>query len=422
MQLQDGGPVARALRETLTLVLAGGRGTRLGGLTEAHSKPAVPFGGKYRIIDFTLSNCINSGLNRICILTQYRGHSLLRHIELGWSISRREFGEFIEVLPAQERQADSSWYQGTADAVYQNLDIIAQHAPRHVLVLAGDHVYKMDYGTMMARHLALGAGLTIGCTRVPLAEAGQFGIMAVGADGLVEAFAEKPATARADPAAPGMALASMGIYLFDADLLATSLAQDAARAGSRHDFGADIIPALLGTARVAACPFVDLASGAPAYWRDVGTLDAYWRASLELAAVTPPLNLYDHAWPIRTASSQLPPAKFVFDDDGRRGVAIDSLVAAGCIVSGATVRRSILSNNVCVEAGATIEEAVILPNARIGPGCRLRRVVVDSDCSLPAGTVVGYDAEGDAARFHRTAGGVVLVTPAMVGRELARAT
>ncbi|MCB1749379.1 MAG: glucose-1-phosphate adenylyltransferase [Gammaproteobacteria bacterium] len=407
--------IGRILRHTLAVVLAGGRGTRLRDLTRLRAKPAVPFAGKYRIIDFTLSNCINSGLRRICILTQYRSHALLKHVERGWSMSRPEFDEFIEVLPAQERHAESSWYQGTADAVYQNLDIIRDHEPRYVLVLAGDHVYKMDYGMMVAAHIDHDADVTVGCVQVPLAEASAFGVMQVDADDNIVAFAEKPAAPEPMPGSTTHALGSMGIYLFRADFLFEVLGRDAADGRSRHDFGGDIIPALVGRRRLVACRFDDLAGGGAAYWRDVGTIDAYWRTNLEIAGVTPPLDLYDEDWPIHTAPRELPPAKFVFDDDGRRGIAIDSLVANGCIVSGATVRRSVLSDNVRIEQGSLVEDCVVLPDARIGARCRVRRAVIDSGAHIPDDTEIGYDAAADAERFELSPGGVVLVGPGMLG-------
>lgn len=416
-----GTSIGGILRSTLAIVLAGGRGTRLHGLTDFRAKPAVPFAGKYRIIDFTLSNCINSGLRRICILTQYRSHALLKHVERGWALSRPEFDEFIEVLPAQERHADSSWYLGTADAVYQNLDIIRDHDPRYVLILAGDHIYKMDYGVMVATHLDHDADVTIGCVDVPLTETANFGIMAVDGQGRVTGFQEKPASAPPMPGSTTHALGSMGIYLFRAEFLLDVLDHDAAQPGSRHDFGADILPRLLPNHRVFACRFEDLVVGGPAYWRDVGTIDAYWRTNLEIAGVTPPLDLYDEDWPIHTAPRELPPAKFVFDDDGRRGIAIDSLVSAGCIVSGARVTRSVLSDNVRLENGTEIEDSVILPDVRIGAGCRIRRAVIDSGCAIADGTIIGYDLQVDRRRFTVSAEGVVLVCPRMLGEPARRA-
>jgi glucose-1-phosphate adenylyltransferase len=410
------GTVGRALRKTLALVLAGGRGSRLHDLTSYRSKPAVPFAGSYRIIDFTLSNCINSGLRKVCVLTQYRSHSLLQHIDSGWSMLRREFGEFIEVLPAQERVADSSWYQGTADAVYQNLDIIREHSPKYVLILAGDHIYKMDYSTMIAALLDQEADATIGSVEIPIEQARQFGIMQVDSNGRIIGFQEKPFAPATLPGRPGFALGSMGIYLFRADFLFDTLIEDAQDPSSGHDFGANILPRLYTDHRLIAYPFTDLGTGSGSYWRDVGTIDAYWTANLEIAGVTPPLNLYDEDWPIRTAVRQLPPAKFVFDDDDRRGVAIDSLISAGCIVSGATVRRCVVSNNVRIECGAELTASVVLPDVRIGERCRIRNAVIDSGCNIPADTSIGYDLNDDTRRFHVSKGGVVLVTPPMLGQ------
>lgn len=412
----NGSAVRRALRNTLAVVLAGGRGQRLNELTVARSKPAVPFAGKYRIIDFTLSNCINSGLRGICVLTQYHSHSLIQHIERGWSMSRPEFGEFIEILPAQERYTHSSWYQGTADAVFQNLDIIRSHRPQYVLILAGDHIYKMDYGVMLASHLTNDAAVTIGCVDVPLAEASQFGILEVDDEQRIRGFEEKPGITAGLARRPGMALASMGIYLFNAEFLFDVLEHDAGNAASAHDFGASILPHLYRDHRLIACPFRDQSSGADTYWRDVGTLDAYWRANLEIAGVTPPLNLYDEDWPIRTTASQLPPAKFVFDADGRRGIAVDSLVSAGCIVSGATVRRCVLSDNVRVEVGSELCDVVALPNVRIGENCIIRNAVIDSDCVIPANSRIGFDAAADKQRYFVSPQGVVLVCPRMLGQ------
>jgi glucose-1-phosphate adenylyltransferase len=413
--------IGRILRHTLAIVLAGGRGTRLRELTDYRAKPAVPFGGKYRIIDFTLSNCINSGLRRICVLTQYRSHALLKHMERGWAMSRPEFDEFIEVLPAQERNPDSSWYLGTADAVYQNLDIIRDHAPRYVLVLAGDHVYKMDYGMMVATHLDHDADVTIGCVEIPLSEGPHFGIMVTDGQGRVLGFEEKPTAPTPLPGSTTHALGSMGIYLFRAEFLFDALAHDALRTDSHHDFGGDIIPALVRQARGFACRFDDIQTGGMAYWRDVGTIDAYWRTNLEIAGVTPPLDLYDEDWPIHTAPRELPPAKFVFDDDGRRGIAIDSLVAAGCIVSGACVRRSVLSDNVRIDHGSVIEDSVILPDVVIGAGCRIRRAVIDSGTVIPAGTSIGFDPALDRSRFTVSEEGIVLVGARMLGEPARRA-
>jgi len=384
-------------------------------LTSYRSKPAVPFGGRYRIIDFTLSNCINSGLRGICVLTQYRSHSLMQHIERGWAIYRPEFGEFVEILPAQERYSGSSWYQGTADAVYQNLDIIREHRPRFVLVLAGDHVYKMDYGMMLAAHLDADADVTVGCVPVPVADASQFGIIEVDHASRVTGFVEKPAAVSPIPGDPRYALGSMGIYLFRAEFLFEMLESDARDEQSRHDFGRDLMPKLFTDHGVVACPFRDLVTGEPAYWRDVGTIDAYWRANLELAQVSPPLNLYDEDWPIRTMSSQYPPAKFVFDDGGRRGMAIDSLVTNGCILSGARTLRCVLSSDVRLGTATEIEDSVVLPHVRIGAHCRIRNTVIDSGCHIESNTLIGFDPDSDGERFHVTPNGVTLVCPAMLG-------
>jgi len=415
---EDRNQVDRTLRETLAVVMAGGRGVRLGPLTARQSKPAIPFGGKYRIIDFTLSNCVNSGIYKICILTQYRAHSLIRHIELGWSFSRHEFDEYIELLPAQERYETSVWYQGTADAVYQNMDIILSHRPQHVLVLAGDHIYKMDYGLMIATHLEHDADVTVGCVEVPLPEARQYGLMVVDDSNRVIGFREKPENPEPIPGRSDAALASMGIYLFSTDFLLEVLRRDAANPDSAHDFGRNVLPAICESSRLVACPFNDLESGEQGYWRDVGTVDAYWEANLELIGVTPPLNLYDQNWPIRTAPTQLPPAKFVFDDDQRRGMAVDSMVSAGCIVSGATIRHSLLSNNVRVNSWSQITDSVILPNVVVGRRCRIRRAVIDSDCRIPEGMVIGENPEEDRKRFYVTPKGVVLVCPEMLGQRV----
>jgi len=409
-------PVNRLTRETLAVVMAGGRGTRLHQLTARRSKPAVPFAGKFRIIDFTLSNCINSGIRRVSVLTQYNAHSLIKHLERAWSFLRAEFGEFIELLPAQERFETSSWYQGTADAVYQNLDIILDHRPTFVLVLAGDHIYKMDYGMMITAHVDSKADATVGCVEVPLQAARDFGLMVVDEQLRVVGFQEKPADPRPLPGRTDAALASMGIYLFRTDFLVEVLTADARNEASKHDFGRDILPAIYAEHRLMACPFNDLQSGGQGYWRDVGTVDAYWEANLELVRVTPPLNLYDRDWPVWTYQEQLPPAKFVFDDEDRRGMAIDSMVSAGCVVSGALVRRSLLSNNVRVNSYTLIEDSVLLPDVVVGRDCRIRRAVLDVGCRLPEGTVIGEDALADAARFHVSPGGIVLVCPEMLGQ------
>ncbi len=408
-------------KSTLALILAGGRGSRLAELTNWRAKPSIPFGGKFRIIDFALSNCVNSGIRRIGICTQYKSQSLIRHVQRGWSFFDGRFQEFVELLPAQQR-VEASWYLGTADAVYQNLDILRRHAPDFVLILAGDHVYKMDYGRMIEEHVANRAQLTIGCVEVPLADASALGVMCVEADGRVLSFEEKPAHPAPMPGRPDRALASMGIYVFDADFLYGELLRDADDADSKHDFGRDLIPRLIAEgARVRAHDYVkscvNMSKGVP-YWRDVGTVDAYWEANLALVQVEPELNLYDEDWPIWTHQEQLPPAKFVFDDDGRRGTALDSIIASGCIVSGSTVRRSLLFSKVRVHSYCTIEDSVILANVEVGRHVVLKRAVVDKHCKLPEGLVVGVDPDEDRKRFHVTDRGVTLIIPEMLGQRI----
>ncbi|MBK7590606.1 MAG: glucose-1-phosphate adenylyltransferase [Betaproteobacteria bacterium] len=408
-------------RSTMALILAGGRGSRLGELTDWRAKPSIPFGGKFRIIDFALSNCVNSGIRRIGICTQYKAQSLIRHVQRGWSFFDGRFAEFVELLPAQQR-VEVSWYRGTADAVYQNLDILRLHAPDFVLVLAGDHVYKMDYGRMLEEHVACEAQLTIACIDVPLADARALGVVQIDDDGRIVRFDEKPAAPAPIPGNPGRALASMGIYVFDAGFLYAELLRDADDAASGHDFGRDLIPRLIAEgARVRAHDFarscVNMYHDVP-YWRDVGTVDAFYEANLALVKVEPELNLYDEAWPIWTHQEQLPPAKFVFDDDDRRGTALDSIVGSGCIVSGSTVRRSLLFSKVRVHSYCTIEDSVILPNVEIGRHVRLRRTIVDKHCRLPAGLVAGIDPAADRRRFHVTDGGVTLIIPEMLGQRI----
>jgi glucose-1-phosphate adenylyltransferase len=406
--------VSRLTHRTLALVMAGGKGARLGPLTEWRAKPAVPFGGNFRIIDFTLSNCINSGIRRIGVLTQYKAYSLIRHVQRGWGFLRGEFGEFVELLPPQQWLGER-WYAGTADAVYQNLDIVSRHAPEFVLVLAGDHIYKMDYGPMIARHMENDADLTVGCVSVPRDRASEFGVMSTDGGGRVIGFEEKPVDPVAMPNDATKSLASMGIYVFNREFLVAQLTADARDPDSSHDFGKNIIPRLIDDCRVYAYPFVE-PNGGESYWRDVGTVDAFWESNLELAHVVPPLDLYDRDWPIWTYQEQLPPAKFVFDDPGRRGVAVNSLIASGCVISGASVARSLLFCNVRVENYSVIDEAVILPDASIGANCRLRKVVIDKGCIIPPGTVIGEDPEADRKRFFVTPGGVTLVTPSMLGQ------
>ncbi|KDB53825.1 glucose-1-phosphate adenylyltransferase [Sphaerotilus natans subsp. natans DSM 6575] len=406
-------------RRTLALVLAGGRGSRLKDLTDRRAKPAVHFGGKFRIIDFALSNCMNSGMRRIGVITQYKSHSLLRHLQRGWSFLRNEMGEFVDLLPAQQRVDEESWYRGTADAIYQNLDIIRNSTPpEYIVVLAGDHIYKMDYSIMLADHAASGRGVTVGCIEVPREEAKGFGVMAIDESRAIVEFVEKPADPPPMPGDPNTSLASMGIYIFTAEYLYRLLEEDAADPDSEHDFGKNLIPKAVSEGQALAHPFSMSAIANPpysrAYWRDVGTVDAYWAANLDLASTTPELNMYDRDWPIWTYQEQLPPAKFVHDEPGRCGQAIDSLVSGGCIVSGATVRNSVLFSNVLVRSFSEINQAVVLPDVQIGRGCRLSKVVIDRRCRLPDGLVIGEDPELDAQRFFRTDNGVVLVTRRMI--------
>ena len=417
MKLESQRFVSRITRDTLALILAGGRGSRLKQLTMWRAKPAVPFGGKFRIVDFPLSNCINSGIRRIGVLTQYKAHSLIQHVQKGWGFLRGEFNEFVELLPAQQR-IETSWYEGTADAVYQNLDIIRRHDPSYVVILAGDHIYKMDYGTMIAYHVENEADMTVGCLEVDLETAKAFGVMAVDDRGQVKSFSEKPDNPEPMPGRDNVALASMGIYVFNTAFLYEQLIKDADMPGSSHDFGKDIIPAVIDRYRVMAHPFRDPETGAQAYWRDVGTIDSYWAANMELIGVTPELNLYDEFWPIWTYQEQLPPAKFVFDDEDRRGMAVDSMVSGGCIISGAMVRHSLLFSNVKVNSYSYVNDSVILPDVDIGRDCRISRAVIDKGCWIPAGTVIGEDPEEDAKRFYVSPGGIVLVTPEMLGTSM----
>ena len=411
-----------AAQSTVAMLLAGGRGTRLKQLTDWRAKPAVSFGGKFRIIDFALSNCINSGIRRIDICTQYKAHSLIRHIQRGWSfLDGARFDEFVELLPAQQR-VTNDWYQGTADAVYQNLDILRRQDPQLVLVLAGDHIYKMDYRRLIEDHLMRSAKITVACIEVPVEEASGFGVMKIDDQDRIVAFQEKPEVPYTIPGRPNRAMASMGIYLFDAAFLYEQLLLDAGLKDSCHDFGKDIIPSLVqGGEPVYVHHFADscinMAHGEP-YWRDVGTVDAYWEANIDLTKVVPELNLYDRSWPIWTHQEQLPPAKFVFDDDDRRGMGVDSVVSGGCIVSGSLVRRSLLSSNVRVHGYCTIEDSVVLPNVEIGERCVVKKAVIDKHCRLPPGTKVGVDPEEDRRRFHVTEKGIVLVVPEMLGQNI----
>ena len=412
--------VSRITKTTYALILAGGRGSRLQQLTAWRAKPAVPFGGKFRIIDFPLSNCVNSGIRHIGVATQYKAQSLIQHLQRGWSFLDGRFKEFIDILPAQQR-IEATWYQGTADAVFQNLDILRDYAPEYILILAGDHVYKMDYGKMLASHVRAQADASVACIDVPLEDAKSFGIISIDAEGRVREFKEKPENPQALPGRADRALASMGIYVFNARFLYEQLIRDADDSKSSHDFGKDIIPHMVPRYRVYAHRFEEscVASDGEPYWRDVGTVDAYWEANMELTRVVPALNMYDQDWPIWTHQEQLPPAKFVFDDDDRRGSAIDSLVSGGCIISGALVRRSLLFSDVRIDSHSSIQDSVILPNVEIGPDVMLKRVVIDKRCKLlEPGLRIGFDVEHDRKRFHVTEKGITLVTPEMLGQQV----
>ncbi len=403
-------------RNTLVLILAGGEGSRLKDLTKWRAKPAVPFGGKYRIIDFALSNCVNSGLRKIGVLTQYKSHSLLRHLQRGWGFMRAEIGEFVELLPAQQRTSEKAWYKGTADALFQNMDIMQRHDTEYVIVLGGDHIYTMDYGRMLVQHVQSGADFTVGAIEVPVEEAKSFGVLAVSEDMQITRFDEKPAAPEEIPGKPGVALASMGIYVFSTRFLFETLNEDARDGKSSHDFGKDIIPSKIKDNVAMAYAFRDEKTGLPAYWRDVGTLESYWKANMELCDVEPELNLYNRAWTIWTYQTQNPPAKFVFDEDGRRGEAIDSLISAGCILSGARVKRSVLSHNTVVDSHSIVKDSVLLPKVRIGKNCRITKAILDKECEIPDGTIIGEDLEEDRKRFHVSDEGIVLVTPEMLGQ------
>lgn len=405
--------VSRLTSGTLAVVMAGGRGERLKALTLHRCKPATPFGGKFRIIDFVLSNCVNSGIRQIAVLTQYKAQSLIQHIQRGWSYLRGEFGEFVELIPAQQ-QIGEMWYRGTADAVYQNLDFIRAHRPTHVLVLAGDHIYKMDYGPMIAYHEQCEAAITVGVVDVPVERANEFGIVTTDDTNRIVKFSEKPRDPDPIPGQPGLARASMGIYVIGTERLERMLSEDALNESSKHDFGKDIIPPAIDKMRVFAYPFQDVETRAQSYWRDVGNLDAFYEANMELVALNPELNVYDHQWPIWTYQAQQPPAKFVLDEEGRRGMAVNSMIAGGCIISGAYVSQSLLSTDVRIEDGSRVENSVILPSVSIGRHCTIRRCIIDENCTIPDGTRIGYDPDADRKRFWTTRGGIVLVTADMM--------
>jgi glucose-1-phosphate adenylyltransferase len=399
------------MKEVLAVVLAGGKGSRLGPLTRDRAKPAVPFGGIYRIIDFTLSNCLNSGLRRILVLTQYKAMSLDRHITLGWrNYLCRELGEFIDVVPPQQR-IDEQWYQGTADAVYQNIYTLEKERPEQVVILAGDHIYKMDYSKMVDFHRDTGAVLTIAALRVRAREAArQFGIMEVDSEGRVVGFEEKPAHPKTIPDDPEYCLASMGIYVFNAPYLFDELCKDATLPDSSHDFGCNIIPSMIRNCRVMAFPFLDENRKRDAYWRDVGTIDTYYQANIELTGVEPQLNLYDDHWPVRTYQPNLPPSKYVFKSEDRCGAAYDSLVCAGAIISGGQVSRTIVGPQARVNSYAEVEDSILFSRVNIGRRAKIRRAIIDKGVSIPEGARIGYDEEEDVARGYTVSpGGVVVI-------------
>jgi glucose-1-phosphate adenylyltransferase len=411
--------VSRLTRDTMAIILAGGRGSRLYELTDWRAKPALYFGGKYRIIDFPLSNCINSGVRRIAVLTQYKAHSLIRHMVHGWSWFRASKQEFVEILPASQR-VGGEWYRGTADAVYQNLDIIRTHAPKQVLILSGDHIYKMDYGPFLALHAEKQADMTVSCVEVPIEEAaGQFGVMTVDEDGRVISFDEKPEHPNPIPGKPGFCLASMGNYVFNTEFLYEQVIKDADTPDTKFDFGGNVIPRIINDYKVHVYPYRDPKTGEQAYWRDVGTLDAYWEANMELVSVSPQLDMYDTDWLINTHQWQSPPAKFVFDEEGRRGTATQSMVSGGCVVSGSDVRHSLLFSRSRINSYSRVTDSVILPDVDVGQNCRINRAIIDRGSRIEAGTVIGEDHDADRKRgFRVTDSGLTLVTPGMLGQSL----
>lgn len=416
METQNPRYISNLTKETYALILAGGRGSRLFELTDWRAKPALYFGGKFRIIDFPLSNCINSGIRRVGVATQYKSHSLIRHLVRGWGHFKKELGESVEILPASQR-GSKDWYQGTADAVFQNIDIIRDDLPKYVMILSGDHIYKMDYGTLLAQHAESGAKMTVCCMPVPISEAaGQFGVMSVDDEMRVIGFEEKPEHPTPIPGDPENTLASMGNYVFDTEYLFELLKKDSENLDSDRDFGNDIIPQLIKNREVFAYPY-DTDTQDEVYWRDVGTLDSYWEANMELVAPVPALNLYDKKWPMWTYQEQLPPAKFVWEEDNRRGTAINSVVSGGCIISGATVRRTVLFSNVRVHSYAEVVDSVLLPEVEVKRNCRIRKAIIDRGCTVPEGTVIGHSKADDEARgFRVTDKGITLVTRVMLGQ------
>ena len=415
--------ISALTKNTIALILAGGRGSRLKDMTNWRAKPAVPFGGKFRIIDFPMSNCINSGVRRIGVVTQYKSHSLMQHIQRGWGFLRGEFNEYVDLLPAQQR-IEEEWYKGTADAVFQNLDILRSAGAEYVLILAGDHIYKMDYGQMLAAHVRNKADMTVACINVPIEEAKAFGVIGVDDADRVIKFKEKPENPDPLPDNPKEAFASMGIYVFNSSFLYEQLIRDADDPSSTHDFGHDIIPYMISKYRVFAHRFTDSCVGAADgnyYWRDVGTVDAYWEANMELTKVIPELNLYDRNWPIWTYQEQLPPAKFVFDNKERCGKATDSLISGGCIISGASISNSVMFSDIRVNSYSSIEQSVILPQVDIGRYVRLKKVVVDKGARIPDGMEIGVNPEQDRKRFYVSDKGITLVTAEMLGQSLHQA-
>ncbi|MCC4831956.1 glucose-1-phosphate adenylyltransferase [Shewanella sp. 10N.7] len=408
--------ISNLTRDTYALILAGGRGSRLHELTDWRAKPALYFGGKFRIIDFPLSNCINSGIRRVGVVTQYKSHSLIRHVSRGWGHFKKELGESVEILPASQ-QTSGNWYEGTADAVFQNIDIIRHEIPKYVMILSGDHVYRMDYAGLLAAHAESGADMTVCCLETPIPEAaGAFGVMEVDEDKRVIGFEEKPELPKSIPGNEEFCLASMGNYVFNTKFLFDQLRKDADNENSDRDFGKDIIPAIIKEANVFAFPFTSAVPDEPAYWRDVGTLDSFFQANMELLSPTPALNLYDAKWPIWTYQEQLPPAKFVFDDDDRRGMAVDSIVSGGCIISGAKVKRSVLFDEVRVCSYSLVKDSVLLPDVVVLKNCKIQNAIIDRGCVIPEGMEIGYSREQDLARgFRVSEKGITLVTRKMLG-------
>ena len=413
----------RLTQRSMVFVLAGGRGSRLKELTDRRVKPAVPFGGKGRIIDFALSNAMNSGIRKMAIATQYKAHSLIRHVQRGWNFFNAERNEFLDVLPASQRGGTESWYKGTADAVTQNIDIVDSYGVDYVIILAGDHIYKMDYEIMLRQHVETGADVTVGCLTVPRIEATAFGVMDTDNEGGITSFLEKPADPPGTPEDPNKALASMGIYVFDWKLLRDLLLKDAEDPNSTNDFGNDLIPEIVKHGKAMAHRFDESCvrhEGAPAYWKDVGTIDAFWQAHIDLTNFTPELDLWDRDWPIWTYNESVPPAKFIHDERDRRGMAISSMVSGGCIISGTEVRNSCLFTNVHTNSYAVLEQAVVLPNVSISRSARLRQVVIDSDVIIPEGLVVGEDPTEDARWFRVTERGTTLITKNMLDKRAAK--